>query len=373
MTNFIIFDERQEQMETFYQILSTILILSTIIPWIPNQHWFFRVFDFVKIQLAIIQTIVFCLAFLLVPANALFYLLQALLLACIVYELFLLLPYTPIYPKQANAKKINPSKTVDIISANVYQFNTDYQKFTQLINRHQPDLILTMESDENWQKAMQVFKKDYPYFIEIPLANTYGMHFYSKIKIASHQILYLIAEDIPSIEVKLTTSDGYDFVLFGVHPPPPSPTEEENSKERDGELLAVAKRAKNTHLPTLVVGDFNNVAWGKSSKLFKKTAEMIDPRIGRGFISTFHAKYRWLRFPIDQMYHTADVFIENICTQENFGSDHLPLYASFFIDKIDNSQEDEVEIVDAEEKKEVDEMIVEGKKENGEREKIATE
>ena len=43
-----------------------------------------------------------------------------------------------------------------------------------------------------------------------------------------------------SIEAKLKTKDGYEFVFFGVHPPPPSPTEEKTSK--DGDLLSIAKK-----------------------------------------------------------------------------------------------------------------------------------
>jgi hypothetical protein len=61
------------------------------------------------------------------------------------------------------------------------------------------------------------------------------MHLYSKLKITKHSIHYFVADDLPSIEAKITTADNFKF-NFAVHPPPPSPTEEENSKERDGEL-----------------------------------------------------------------------------------------------------------------------------------------
>jgi hypothetical protein len=62
------------------------------------------------------------------------------------------------------------------------------------------------------------------------------MHLYSKLKITKHSVHYFVADDLPSIEAKITTADNFKFTFFAVHPPPPSPTEEENSKERDGEL-----------------------------------------------------------------------------------------------------------------------------------------
>jgi hypothetical protein len=73
----------------------------------------------------------------------------------------------------------------------------------------------------------------YKYNIKVALDNTYGMHLYSKLKITKHSIHYFVADDL--IEAKITTTDNFKFT-FAVHPPPPSPTEEENSKERDGEL-----------------------------------------------------------------------------------------------------------------------------------------
>lgn len=360
-------------MYTTYYILSGLLLISTLIPLVQNQHWFFRVFDFGKVQILILQFILVVLGFIFLDYTTLFYISQGLLILCMIYELYLLFPYTPFYKVEKKTKSNHSSKSIRVISTNVYQFNKEYKRFTDFIFKQNPDVVLTMESNKDWENAMQILKKDYPHFCEVGLENTYGIHLYSKLPFINCKVHYLIAEDIPSIEATLQTTDGFKFVFFGVHPPPPSPTEEENSKERDGELLAVAKKVQNNKIPTIVVGDFNNVAWAKSSILFRKTSGMIDPRIGRGLISTFHAKYKLLRFPIDQMYHTTDVFVEELKALENIGSDHLPLYCKFFIDKQNNDQEDLVEELEKDDMKEVNELIKEGKEQESDRETVVTE
>ncbi len=126
-------------------------------------------------------------------------------------------------------------------------------------------------------------------------------------------------------------------------------------------------RIKDIKKPVVVVGDFNNVAWAKTSVLFRKAAELIDPRIGRGLIATFHAKYKLFRFPIDHIFHTSDIFVEDIKTLEHVGSNHFPLFCQFWIDKNNDEQDDETDTTDAEENEEVDELIKEGKAEDGDR------
>ncbi len=284
-----------------------------------------------------------------------------------------MIKYTKFYKIKKHQQTKNSSKKQHFISANVYQFNQDYNRFINLIKKYQPDVFLTMESNGDWEKALQILEKDYPYQHKVTLENTYGMHFYSKIEVSDAKTHYFVADDIPSIEAHLKTKDGYEFVFFGVHPPPPSPTEEETSKERDGDLLSVAKRVKDYTKPVIVVGDFNNVAWSRSSVLFRKTSHLIDPRVGYAFVSTFHAKYKLLRFPIDLMFHSEDIFIEQLKTLENFGSDHLPVYCEFFIDHHNDEQEEHVEAADAEEIAEAEEIIEEGKKEEGERDAVVTE
>ncbi|MHA6697414.1 hypothetical protein [Chryseobacterium sp. A321] len=51
------------------------------------------------------------------------------------------------------------------------------------MNKYQPDVFLTMESNSNCEKALQKMENEYPYSQKVTLENTYGMHFYSKLSI----------------------------------------------------------------------------------------------------------------------------------------------------------------------------------------------
>lgn len=358
----------------FYYTFVILLITLSILPKIPSSHWVFRVSDFGKIQIFYLSLITFVFAFFIPDKNIYFWICEFLLLITILFHGITLFKYTQFYPTKKLKPKHSSSQHLHFISANVYQFNKEYKRFVELINKHKPDVFLTMESNKDWENALEILEKDYPFHHKVGLENTYGIHLYSKLEINKSQTHYFVADDIPSIEAELKTKDGYKFVFFGVHPPPPSPTEEKTSKERDGDLLSVAKRVKELRLPSIVVGDFNNVAWSKSSILFRKTSELIDPRIGHGFVSSFHAKYKLLRFPIDLMFHSTDVFISELKTLENFGSDHLAVYCKFFIDaEMDHHQEEQVETATQEEMQEANEMIIEGKKEESNREEVVTE
>ena len=347
--------------------LSILFILLSLIPLIQNTHWFFTFFEFAKIQLFGILTFITVLGFFLITnKNTFFYVVFISNLATLLYQLIALFPFTKWYPTKQTKAKGYSSKTIILISANVYQENKETDKLIEIITQQQPDLFLTMESNQKWENALAVMEQSYPYHVKVPQENTYGMHLYSKLEILSHHVHYFVADDIPCIEALLKTSDGYVFNFFGVHPPPPSPTEEKNSKERDGELLSLAKVIKTKTEPCVVAGDFNNVAWAKSSILFRKTSELIDARIGRGLFSTFHAKYWFFRFPIDLFFHSPKILIEKLKTLAYFGSDHFPIYSSFCIAQSDSEKNELVETLETENEEEVEEIIEEGKKEKSE-------
>lgn len=345
----------------WYFILSIILILGSILPLSSNTHWVFRVAEFGKVQLLVLQVLLITLGMILMDRkDSFFWIVSLLSLLCIIHHLINLFEFTPLYKVNQKKRCAVSSQKVSIISANVFQENTEYLRFISIIKKYNPDIFITMESNRPWEKALGVFEKDYLYHIKVPLENTYGMHLYSRLKIKSSAVHYFVADDLPSFEAEIETEDRYTFTLFSTHPPPPSPTEEINSKERDGELLSIAKKVRANADTSLVVGDFNNVAWSRSSKLFRKTSQMIDGRIGKGLISTFHAKYWLMRYPIDLMFHTADIFITELRRLEYFGSDHFPLLVEFFINTESSVQEEFVEDISKEELQEVNQIIKDG-------------
>lgn len=344
-------------------ILSSLLIIFSVLPFVQNQHWIFRVAEFIKIQLVVLQLVVITVTFFYIGDNPILWYFQAGQLILLGYHIYLLMRYTKFWRTTQHEITGTASGPIRLIACNVYQYNKEFDRFINLVRKEKPDIFLTIESNSDWEKAMRVLEDEYPNYQKVTLENTYGMHFYTNLKVHHIYTHYFVAEDLPSIEAELETKDGVRFIFFGVHPPPPSPTEEDNSKERDGDLLSVAKKVRDYKLPVVVTGDFNNVAWAKSSSLFKKTSRLIDARIGRGILSTFHSKYWFFRVPIDLLFHSPNVIVDELLIYPDIGSDHFPLGCTFHIDYHTDEQKGETKDLEPDEKEEVEELIEEGKEE----------
>ncbi|MCL7986932.1 endonuclease/exonuclease/phosphatase family protein [Sphingobacterium sp. lm-10] len=345
-------------------VLSILLIVLSVLPFIQNQHWVFRVPEFMRLQLLFLQLIIFPITFFYVGNGLWIWVLQVAQAALIGFHLYIFIRYTKFWRSQ-RSKDVGgeTSEKVQIIACNIYQYNTQYHRFIDLIKQEDPDVFVTMESNGPWEEAMRALEDAYPNYQKVTLENTYGMHLYTRLKMHRAETHYFVADDLPSIEAELETADGHRFILFAVHPPPPSPTEEKNSKERDGDLLCVAKKVRDYELPVVVVGDFNNVAWARASILFKKTSELIDARIGRGILATFHAKYWFFRVPLDLLFHCKAVFIDKLFIYPSIGSDHFPIGCTFHINLDSEVQQKEVKQLEGDDAEEVEERIEEGKKE----------
>lgn len=350
-------------MVVFLVVISTLLIIISILPFIPHPHWVFRVAEFVKQQLLVMQIIVVIVTFLYIGEHPFLWYFQIAQFLLIGYHVGLLAPYTRFWPGARIDHTLPSSRLVKMIFCNIYQYNTEFDRFIRLIEKEKPDLFLTMESNEDWEKAMRKLEETYPGYEKVTLENTYGMHFYTRLKVHKTQTHFYVADDLPSIEAELETDDGHRFIFFGVHPPPPSPTEEETSRERDGDILSVARQVKDYTLPTIVAGDFNNVAWARSSLLFRKMSGLLDARIGHKMLSSFHAQYLFFRVPLDLLFHSADIIIDKLFRYPSIGSDHFPIGCSFRVCKKARIENEEVEELNQDEKEEAEEMIEAGKEE----------
>lgn len=152
------------------------------------------------------------------------------------------------------------------------------------------------------------------------------MHLYSRFELLDARVLFLVEEGVPSIHAEVVLASGHRVKLHCLHPAPPSPTENPTSAERDGELLPVAKTLDHAAHSVVVMGDLNDVAWSLSTRLFQKMSGLLDPRIGRGLFSTFHAGFLLFRWPLDHVFCSSDFTVVSLARMPRIGSDHFPIH-----------------------------------------------
>lgn len=342
-------------------ILYILIIFFVVSPFFPatrNPHWFFRTADFVRLQSLVIQVLLFGLFLYFEKIYTVFsWILLSTQVSSIVYQAFKVFPYSSIFPRRRSHDATDGH--VSILAGNVLQTNTEYPKFLEEVKRFDPDLVLAMETNKDWENGLSEIEQKYPFSVKVPLENFYGMHLYSKIKLDNIEVKYQIEDDKPSIFFEFPTEGNPSIFFCCLHPAPPSPTENETSKERDAELMLTGKKIRELDKPAVVCGDMNDVVWSRTTRLFKKMTGMIDPRVGRGFFSTFHAGYYFLRFPLDHLFHTRDLYVGKMIRSKNFGSDHFAMYYEIHHKKKVETPKNPK--LNGDEKEEIEELIAEGK------------
>ncbi|QQN88448.1 endonuclease/exonuclease/phosphatase family protein [Acinetobacter variabilis] len=347
----------------FIQIMAIVVIWLSFWSLIPRDEWWIRGADFPRLQILVLGFIAFVL-FLLVdhPWTAFNQLLFVGLIAALAYQLKMVLPYTFVWKKQVKQVKqdqLDPDRQISLIVSNVLTTNTKYHLLIEQIQTHQPDLVLTLETDQAWQDALAVIEPDYPYRVPVPLDNLYGMHLYSKLELSETEVKFILSDEIPSIHTKVMLRSGQPVQLYCLHPKPPSPTEAKDSTLRDAELLIVGDQIKDLDESCIVMGDLNDVAWSRTTRLFQRISGLLDPRVGRRYVNTFHADYPLLRWSLDHVFHSTDFALVHMERLKHVGSDHFPVYLVLQTGRVFEHHQEELEETDQDDQ-EAKEAIQEG-------------
>ena len=358
------------------EILSVVVIWLTFWSLIPRDEWWFRGADFPRLQILALGAIAFILLIVWkaewdTPREIIF----VALIAAMAYQLKMVLPYTMLWKKQVklvSQVQLDESKQFFMIVSNVLTTNTKYHLLIELIKKHQPDLVLTLETDQTWQNELAVIEADYPYRVPVPLDNLYGMHLYSKLELTETEVKFILSDEIPSIHTRVTLPSGNQVQLYCLHPKPPSPTEAKDSTLRDAELLIVGDQIKDIDESCIVMGDLNDVAWSRTTRLFQRISGLLDPRVGRHFVNTFHADYPLLRWSLDHVFHSTDFALVHMERLPHMGSDHFPVYVVLQTGRIFEQTQQELEQTD-EDEQEAQEAIQDGIEKAEREEKIVTD
>jgi endonuclease/exonuclease/phosphatase (EEP) superfamily protein YafD len=309
----------------FLKIFISLFLIFTWLPLIRLDYWWIRVFDYPRFQKILVLGVLLTLWIIFGLQEDWFWGWTGSVVMSLGYLSFLVWPYSVFGKKMIRKVGYDPNRGIHLIIGNVYQYNRKFNKALGLFQKINPDLIFLVETDQAWIKALKPLHSTYEHQILLPLENTYGLALFSKFPIVRQEVHYLVDKEIPSLEIDIRLRNGKIITIYAIHPTPPIPGENLNSTERDAEILIVGKKSKTNPLPSLVIGDLNDVAWSYTTSLFLKISEMADPRRGRGFFNTFHAKYLFFRWPLDHVFLSNHFGLSRVKVLKDIGSDHFPI------------------------------------------------
>ncbi len=347
------------------RLLIAFEIVVALIPLLPVGFWAVRLCDAPRVQalmLLIIPTT--CVSFLLISdyRRAENLLLCSLILFVIAWQAWHVVPYTPLYPREvADASNQQPS-TVRLLIANVEKGNRQFEEVANVIKRLDPEMVVILEINDAWNEGLSEIKRTFPHHVGVVRSEGLGIELWSKLKLQQPQVRYLVSDKRASILTDVIGNDGNVFRMIAIHPTPPgllqkSGDERHDSRIRDAELSLVARQvAQGDSVPWLVTGDFNDVAWSHTTRLFARVSGLKDPRIGRKLMNTYNAKYLLWRFPIDQVYCSQDTTVHEFDRVQIPGSDHFGVFVELSLPRSANNRSE----ASSNDKQETNELIREG-------------
>lgn len=316
--------------------ISSLVILASLLSLFYNlPYWYSKVLDFPRLQYLILAVISLLLVIVLVrkwkwPAI----LLVSGLLSAIVIQSIRIFPYwfgDPSVPGITEAYSQDDS--ISILLANVLITNREEQKLFDVISESDPDVIVVMEVNQWWVEQLKPLRDNYPYEMLQPNDEAYGMALYSKLPLQEKQIAYLNHENVPSFHAFVQLASGKRLKLHAVHPVAPMPSSKYPDNVGEGEvaLLKVGKMVAKEEQPAIVAGDFNDVSWSNTSRLFGQSGGLKNVRIGRGLYNSFDAQSKLMRWPLDHFFVTKEFKVAKLKRYGKIGSDHFPVYAELVL------------------------------------------
>ncbi|MGE5221245.1 MAG: endonuclease/exonuclease/phosphatase family protein [Omnitrophica WOR_2 bacterium] len=292
--------------------------LGTLAAFWSRRWWFYDMIANFRMQFFIIlgiSALVFLLFKRPVPAGSFF-----------MFALINLVVIAPAYliakPPQSNRK------TFRLVSANVLQLNTNYEKTRQFIETTQPDLIVLIETNREWIDRLNLQELGYPYTNQALQENYYGIALYSRVPFDRAQIQYFSTPFAPSAVVWLQL-DGKPVTLIGTHFP--SPKGGRWVEYRNQQFVNLEKFVAEQTGDILISGDMNTTSWSPYFQDFLKASGLQDSRQGFGLQASWPVGQPFWRIPIDHILISPGIQVQNRRLGPNIGSDHFPVILDFTI------------------------------------------
>ncbi|WP_339743519.1 endonuclease/exonuclease/phosphatase family protein [uncultured Rubinisphaera sp.] len=319
------------------RIAALCIIFLSALPFLPVGAWWVRICDFPRVQLLGLLMLVLLITCIL----RCFSTWQTLDTAWLIiigltglWQISFILPYTKVWSEEVPGITEIPAENPSfrIVVANLEIGNEEKSAVVEKLNELDPDILLTIETDQPWMDELKNLDPELKLHSHVVRDEGLGMALWTRLEVIEEEIKHLVSERRASFFTTFSIPAG-KFNFVGLHPTPPglkdsTDDERRDSRVRDAELMLIAKQVADKQQDSwIVTGDFNDVAWSHTTRLFKRTSGLKDPRIGRQMLNTYHAEYPLLRYPIDHVFVSKGFHLESLDRVIIPGSDHFAVIA----------------------------------------------
>lgn len=231
-------------------LLTGFLLAATVLPVSKVAMGAIRGLDFPRQQYFLLAVVLAVCVYLFLP-DWLGGIGGPLLVLIALVQLIYIAKFTPIWWRQSVSAEddlcLNEDCHLSLIAANVKKSNCAYERLIELVRRKDPDIVMAIEVDANWVRALKDALADrYDDWIEVPKDNGYGICVLSRLPSSETEVRELITRDVPSIRTRVTLRNDETLRLYVVHPEPP--VIDHDTKGRDSEIAMVGLEAAKDDL-----------------------------------------------------------------------------------------------------------------------------
>jgi endonuclease/exonuclease/phosphatase (EEP) superfamily protein YafD len=336
------------------ELATLFLVVTAALPLLSTGKWYVRGWDFPRLQLTIITAAACVVLGWQWHSNEASGLGQwsterLVLLVCLlvvfVWHASHVIKFSWLWPKEVPDIPENiAAQTIKIAVVNHDYENSSFGAAIEEILSIDADILLLVETDHRWWQAMGVVAEAYPFQHKTLRGEGLGMVLLSRLPIRDAEARELVSLRRPSVWATIELTHGQHVNFVGVHPTPPGLLDRtgesrRDSRVRDAELIIIAKEIANRCDESwIVAGDFNDVAWSHTTRLFKRISGLRDPRVGRSFMGTFLASNPLLRVPIDHVFLSDGFTVQELSRCRITGSDHFAISASVAFERVEGTQ-----------------------------------
>lgn len=300
-------------------LLILFLLICSIISYIPTYNYIIDIISQFKIQYLYLGTstlIYYIFAYSKTPRT--------------LFKIFIICSLTIVGLNLYDICK-NYSPLEDLLSKNNEQIkighfnvltkNDNYHKILEQVETEKPDIILLEEVNETWLKNIEKIRNQYPYFLEHPREDNFGIALYSKKPLKN-----IVKEAWTDWEIPVIKADLNDNTrLYYIHTLPPIKS---YIQYRNNMLQNISKIINENQQNLIIAGDLNTAKYSYVYKNYIAKTEIKSAQKGFGLKGTWPTSFPpFLRIEIDHILVSEKLFVSSFKTGKSTGSDHLPVFA----------------------------------------------